>query len=107
MAEIIILYCPCPTQEKALEIIQQLIGQSLIACGNVIPSKSCYPWEGQVCQEDEFVAIMKTVPSVQEKVTLHIEEIHPYDVPAIISWRASVNEKYHGWIVSEIDDEGV
>jgi uncharacterized protein involved in tolerance to divalent cations len=40
------------------------IEQQLAACANVFPMQSVFPWNGEIQQEEEFVLILKTLPSL-------------------------------------------
>ena len=101
MNKICITYVPFPTEEAAEEIIKQLLDKHLIACGNVISSKSSYIWEKTFQKEDEYIAIMKTSINCTSKVMEWIEKNHPYSLPAIIQWEAMANERYVEWIEAE------
>jgi len=99
---ITMIYTPFPSKEVASEIIHILISEKLIACGNIIPSESMYMWLGQLTSEDEYIGIMKTLPEKIESLKNRILSLHPYDVPAILSWQVDVNESYYKWIESVV-----
>ncbi len=101
MNKICITYVPFPTEDVAVVIIKQLLDQHLIACGNVISSKSNYIWDNTFQKEDEYIAIMKTSLKCATKVVDWVEKHHPYSLPAIIQWEAIANERYVDWVETE------
>lgn len=96
------IYVPFPDQQSALEAIKTLLDAKLIACGNVIMSSSAYVWQGNLTSQTEWIAIMKTSIVKANHTITKIEEIHSYQVPAILHWEASANEAYALWIDEQI-----
>lgn len=80
------VYMTAPDREAALRIVHRLVDRRLVACGNVFPVRSVYRWKGEVVEEDEAVAIMKTRQERVEAVIREIEEQHSYDVPCAVSY---------------------
>ncbi len=99
MNTIVLFYITFESDEAAKEMIKQLIEEKIIACGNVLPINSVYLWEGAVCNENEFVAILKTSKTNVDKTRDRIEELHKYDVPCIIHWEVKCNDSYYNWIL--------
>lgn len=97
-----IFYTPFPSKEIARDVVQVLLSEKLIACGNVISSESMYLWSGQLTSENEYIAIMKTLPEKAEKLTARITSLHPYEVPAILHWQVEANESYYKWVESVV-----
>jgi len=54
-------YVPFPTHESAQKVVGHLLENKLIACANIVQSVSMYNWQDTFHQEDEWIAIMKTV----------------------------------------------
>jgi periplasmic divalent cation tolerance protein len=74
------------SKEDAESIAGPLIENSLAACVQIIgPMTSIYKWRGDVEMEDEYLLVIKTRSSLFPDVRMMIEEMHPYDVPEIIS----------------------
>lgn len=101
--EIAIFYTPFPSKEVAAEVIQVLLTEKLIACGNVVPSESIYIWLGQLTSENEYIAIMKTIPEMAKSLTQRISSLHPYEIPAILHWQVEANESYYNWVKNELE----
>ncbi|MFQ5508634.1 MAG: divalent-cation tolerance protein CutA, partial [Leptospirillia bacterium] len=50
-----------PDRQKALDLARRLVDERLAACVNVVDgATSIYRWEGKVCEEPEFLLIIKT-----------------------------------------------
>jgi periplasmic divalent cation tolerance protein len=100
-----ILYVPCPDSETAAKIVQILIEEKLIACGNIYTSDSMYMWKDNIVKEAECIAIMKTLDHLTILAESKIIELHPYDIPAVIHWSAECNESYLAWVKKQLKSE--
>lgn len=97
-----IFYVPFPNQESANAVISALISNKLIACGNVMDAQSSYLWSGQVCNETEAIAILKSIDAKKDDIQAMVNELHTYEVPAIVSWLVDCNPAYQDWIISQV-----
>ena len=57
-----------------------------------------YRWEGKLESNSEWAIEIKVHVSKKKNVISKIEEIHPYEVPQILSWEASASRAYGEWI---------
>lgn len=98
-----LIHTTLPDDKTAAEIIRTLLGEGLVACGNIYPSvRSIYRWNGEVCDEQEVALLLKTTRTHAAKVMERLEDLHPYDVPAIELLETSgVNLPYLNWVHSE------
>ena len=72
---------------EAMRIGRIVVEERLAACINVLaPGTSLYWWEGAVVQSDEVPALLKTTTARADALITRIEELHGYDVPAIVVW---------------------
>ena len=87
-----------PNDDSAKSMINKVLEQKLAAC--ILRSKvnSSYIWEGQEQDEEEVIALFKTIPSNLEQLEQYILENHPYEVPAILKIEASANQDYQNWV---------
>lgn len=97
-----LFYITHETKENAQELVEQLIHQKLIACGNSYPIDSIYLWQAQMQKEDEFVSLLKSLPAKKEEIIKTVERIHPYDTPCILTWEVECNEAYAQWIAEQL-----
>ncbi len=93
--------------DKAVLIARSLVERKLIACANILPQvRSVYSWKGEVCDESEILMIMKTRDDLFERVQDEIKELHPYEVPEIISINIDRGlPDYLRWIDETTDTE--
>lgn len=72
--------------DKAVQMAKTLVNKRLVACVNVMAEiRSIYSWQGRVCDEKEWLMIMKTRRELFPELQAAVKELHPYDVPEIIS----------------------
>jgi len=68
-------------------LVRTLVEERLVACGNIISGvRSIYRWQGQVCDEAEQLLIMETEDDRVEAMMARLREIHPYEVPKILTF---------------------
>ena len=100
--EITFFYIPIGSESAAIDLGDLAIEKKLAACSNVFPIHSAFPWNGKLEKENEFVLVLKTIPSLSISLRTLIEEHHPYDTPCIMSWNAEVNESYGKWMMEQL-----
>lgn len=100
----IVILCTTNSQESALNIAQTLVKNKLCACVNIIPKVySVYSWKDKIETDEEYLMLIKTKKDLFEKVNNKIQEIHPYEVPEVISLDITEGSKsYLDWIVSNV-----
>ena len=99
----IIIYITHSSKANAQQIADHLIEKKMVACANIFPIKSAYWWKGKVENDDEWVSIVKTIPTMWESLQKEIENIHPYEVPCIMKIEAEANKSYEDWIYSTVN----
>ncbi|MGA7732713.1 MAG: divalent-cation tolerance protein CutA [Chloroflexia bacterium] len=101
--EIAILYVPCGSEEEAVRIATTLIREALIACANIVASRSLYLWQDGLADETEHILLCKTAREAVEPARARIEQLHSYDLPCIIAVEpASVNSDYARWVLGQL-----
>lgn len=77
-----------------------LVEEGLAACVNVLPgARSIFRWEHRVVEEDEAVAIVKSVAPLVPAIARRVREIHPYELPEVLALRTSGgSEAYADWV---------
>lgn len=82
-----LIYCPFPDADAAGSIGQTLLDEKLIGCINIGGAiQSVFCWNGETGSGDEVPALLKTDKSLLEQVIARLEDLHPYDAPAILGW---------------------
>ena len=86
MIEYIVALSTLGSEEEAVRLAKTLVERRLVACVNVLPDvRSFYRWDGRLVDDQEVLLIMKTRGERWEALSAAIEELHPYDVPELIS----------------------
>lgn len=94
----LIFYVTFPNESAARETAANLLQTRLIACANIFPVSANFCWNNAVCNENEWVALLKTRTVLEEQVEIALQKAHPYEIPCIIRWEARVNAAYETWI---------
>jgi periplasmic divalent cation tolerance protein len=100
MPESIVVLVTCGSEEEALKIAQSLVEERLAACVNLLsPVRSIYRWEGKICDEREWILIIKTQKKRFEKLEKKVKSLHSYSVPEIIGLSVvEGNPPYLKWV---------
>lgn len=84
-----LIWCPFADEASAAAAASQLLDEGLIACANILPPmRSLYAWQGERGEAVEIAALFKTDARLLDRATARLAEIHPYDTPAVLGWRA-------------------
>ena len=104
MNEFLIALSTFPSEEKARQIGTILLEKQLVACINLIPAaRSLYRWEGQICDEAETLALMKTTAASFPDLEKELSNLHPYEIPEIIALDiSSGNPPYLDWLLRSV-----
>ena len=107
MSEISIVLVTAGSEEEAAAIGQILVEERLAACANIVPRiRSIYRWKGKICDEQEFLTIIKTRTSLFDDVQKRVKELHSYEVPEIISFPVAGGlQQYIDWVLEETEAE--
>jgi periplasmic divalent cation tolerance protein len=93
-------------RDKALELARAVVEARLAACVNVVQgARSVYVWEGRICEDEESVLLMKTTDAGVAALASRVKELHPYDVPEIVSLEIrgdEGNRAYLDWIAQVV-----
>lgn len=88
--------------EDAKRIAKILVESRLAACVNVTAVQSFYRWEGQFCEDNELLMLIKTVSGRVDPLIARIRELHPYELPEMIVIPITGgNPPYLDWLRSE------
>ena len=88
-----------PDRATAEQIVDHLVREGLIACGNIsVGVSSIYRWQGAMERADEVLVIMKTAESRAARVIARVRDLHPYDVPEVLFPVTIGNDAYVRWV---------
>ena len=93
------------TEEEANQLAGELVARRHSACVNILPvHRSVYRWQGKVCDDREFLLVIKTLESEYEAVETTVRELHSYELPEILAFRVSRGEtRFLDWITQSLD----
>jgi len=101
---VVVVLSTFPSSEKAAEIARQLVDERLCACVNLVPAvRSIYRWQGEVHDDAEVLAIVKTTTERVEALRERLIALHPYELPeAIVLPVAGGHAPYLAWVTGEV-----
>ena len=84
--QVLLVFSTFPDDETARSIVRALVESRLAACGNIIPQvESIYRWQGAVESNREALAVFKLSSERYPEFENKLRELHPYEVPEIVS----------------------
>lgn len=100
-----IVLCTCPDLDIATKLAETLVQKKLAACVNILPGiTSIYEWKGETETGSELLLLIKTSRKCYKKLEKSILDMHPYELPEIISVPISNGfQAYLGWIDSNTE----
>jgi periplasmic divalent cation tolerance protein len=95
------------TEQQAVEISEELIARRLATCINIVPClRSIYRWKGKVCEDTEYLLLIKTPEKLFEQVSSAIREYHSYELPEILAIPVTAAEtNFHQWVLQMVEPE--
>ena len=104
------------TEDEANRLARELVSRRHAACVNIVPVvRSVYRWQGKVCEDSEYLLVIKTAAEEYPAVEVAIRELHSYELPEILAFKVSDGEPgFLDWITECVskdvpdddDDEG-
>lgn len=90
----------CSDTQTAEGIARELVSQQLAACVNIIDNvRSVYRWQDELQSDAEVLMLIKTSTKLLEKLEHQLLELHPYELPEIISVPIeSAAKPYLNWL---------
>jgi periplasmic divalent cation tolerance protein len=89
-------------REAALRLARALVDARLAACVQIVDGlRSIYRWQGAIEDATECQLIAKTPPSRAEALVARLRELHPYEVPEIVTLDGRASAAYGAWLVAE------
>ncbi len=92
-----------PTRDEAEDVVARLVAERLVVCGQVgADLTSYYRWEGELQRQSEVAVMLKIRDDKHALAMARLRELHPYDVPQLVSWSAThVDAAYASWAWEE------
>ena len=99
--EALLVLSTFPDVATARRIARQLVEERCAACANLLPPvESIYWWEGKVENANETLVLFKTSADRYDALETTLRQLHPYEVPEIISFRIEQGlPEYLHWVL--------
>jgi periplasmic divalent cation tolerance protein len=100
VTEMLVVLTTFASEDDAARVTRALVEDRLIACANLVPGvRSIYRWRGEVKDEREVLAVMKTRKQDWTALLSRLHELHPYEVPECLALRVAAGApKYMEWL---------
>ncbi len=100
---VVVVFSTFPSADQAAEVARALVDARLAACVNIVPAvRSIYRWQGDVHDDAEALAIIKTTAEHEGALRARLVELHPYEVPeAIVVPIAGGHAPYLAWVAAQ------
>jgi periplasmic divalent cation tolerance protein len=97
-----VVFVTCPPG-KSVELLKTLVQERLVACGNIVPHvRSVYWWKDEICDDAEEIIWMETATDRIDAMMRRLKEIHPYEVPKILTFDPKEGlPDYLAWVNAE------
>ena len=101
--DVLAVFSSFPSPEKAAEVAQILVNEGLAACVNLVgPVRSIYRWKGEVCDEQETLALVKTTRERFDAMKARLVALHPYEVAEVIAVPVEAGHApYMAWVAAQ------
>lgn len=101
---VLLVLCTFPDADTAAAVTRTLVGEKLVACGNIVPGvRSFYTWEGRTEDAAEVLVLFKTHSSAYARLEKRLLKLHPYDTPEILAFEAGAAAKaYAAWVAAAV-----
>ena len=93
--------------ERAEALAQTLLEQRPGACGRLPPCRLLQQygelrWQGSIEKASEVLLLLKTRPDRLEELYSRVKELHSYETPMWLHWRAGSSAAYGGWLAAAL-----
>ena len=87
-----LVYTVFANRDDARSVATQLLDERLIACANIIGEvEPLFEWDGERGSGREIGVLFKTHADCLDRTVERLEQLHPYDTPAILGWKADAS----------------
>jgi periplasmic divalent cation tolerance protein len=86
MAGLLVALSTVPSAAVGRKIARALVEEGLCACVSIVPGvRSIYRWKGKLCDDREWLLVMKLRRAKLKAATKRLVELHPYEVPELLA----------------------
>lgn len=101
--DVLVVFSTFPGPDKAAEVARILVTEGLAACVSLTaPLRSIYRWNGEITDEPETLAILKTTRERFDALKARLVALHPYEVAEVIAMPVEAGHApYLAWVAGE------
>src|SRR5688572_28112102 len=101
---VLVVFSTFPSPDKAAEVARTLVTEHLAACVNLVgPVRSIYRWQGEISDDSETLAVIKTTSERFEMMRKRLVELHPYEVAEVIALPVEAGHApYLAWVADSV-----
>lgn len=101
---VVVVLTTAPDRAVAESLATHVVEERLGACANIVPGvTSIYRWEGTLQRDTELLLLIKTTAGSVRALRDRIVELHPYDVPEVLSLPvAEGHGPYVNWVADSV-----
>ncbi len=98
-----VVWVTAASETEAERLAEALIAAKLAACVSLLPIRSIYSWQGEVCREAEWQLMIKTRLDCFTQLEAKIRELHSYETPEIIALPIlQGSQPYLDWMAAQL-----
>ncbi len=107
MTDAIVVLVTASSADEASRLARAVVDERLAACVNLVAGvRSIYRWQGEVCEDQETLLVIKTGRASFARLERRIAELHSYDVPEVIALPVERGAAtYLTWIATQVGDD--
>jgi len=104
--DIVVILTSVGTEEQGLDIAEELVHRRHAVCVNMVPSlRSIYRWKGKVCEDTEYLLVIKTIAKRFDDAAATIREVNSYELPEILSFSIrNADARFCQWVVDGAEE---
>lgn len=100
---VLVVFSTFPSPDVAAEVAKTLVTEGLAACANLVgPVRSIYRYRGELCDDQETLAVIKTTRERFDALRARLVALHPYEVAEVIAMPVEAGHlPYLSWVAAE------
>ena len=104
--DVIVITTTYGAESDAVAVARRLTQARLAACVQIFPIRSLFVWQGEDCDESEWLVTIKTSRDRQQDVLQAIRASHPYQTPELLVFEpANGTRSYLDWVAAATREE--
>ncbi len=102
---VVLVFSTFGTESTAATVARTLVDEQLAACVNIVGSiKSIYRWQGELHEDREVLAILKTTDDRLDALRARLIALHPYELPEVVALPvAGGHAPYLAWVAASVN----